>query len=108
MEVVGAVSDGDGAVSLARKHKPDVVLMDMHMPGRGGIEATELITTLLPSTGVIMISQDGAPDSLRKAMIAGARQFVLKSTTRQELVRTIREVHQTTVARRVLGGPTAP
>lgn len=107
IEVVGAVSDSDGAVSLARKHRPDVMLMDMNMPGRSGIEATELITTLLPSTGVIMISEDGAPDSLRKAMIAGARQFVLKSTTRQELVRTVREVHQTTVARRVLGGPAA-
>ena len=102
IEVVGAVSDGDSAVNLARKHRPDVVLMDMELPGRSGIEATELITTLLPNTGVIMVSEDGAPDSLRKAMIAGARQFVLRSTTRQELVRTIREVHQTTVARRVL------
>ncbi len=105
MEVVGSVNDSDEAVSLSRRHKPGVVLMDMDMPGRGGIDATEMITTLLPSTGVIMISQDGAPDSLRKAMIAGARQFVLKSTTKQELLRTIREVHQSTVARRVLGGP---
>lgn len=106
IEVIEAVSDGESAVGLARRHKPDVVLMDLQLPGRSGIEATELITTLLPNTGVIMISQDGAPDSLRKAMIAGARQFVLKSTTRQELVRTVREVHQTTVARRVLTGPT--
>ncbi|HVA92167.1 MAG TPA: response regulator [Chloroflexota bacterium] len=105
LEVVGSVNDSDEAVSLSRRHKPHVILMDMDMPGRGGIDATEMITTLLPSTGVIMISQDGAPDSLRKAMIAGARQFVLKSTTKQELVRTIREVHQSTVARRVLGGP---
>jgi pilus assembly protein CpaE len=105
LEVVGSVTDSDEAVSLSRRHKPGVVLMDMDMPGRGGIDATEMITTLLPSTGVIMISQDGAPDSLRKAMIAGARQFVLKSTTKQELLRTIREVHQSTVARRVLGGP---
>jgi pilus assembly protein CpaE len=105
LEVVGSVNDSDEAVSLSRRHKPAVVLMDMDMPGRGGIDATEMITTLLPSTGVIMISQDGAPDSLRKAMIAGARQFVLKTTTRQELLRTIREVHQSTVARRVLGGP---
>jgi pilus assembly protein CpaE len=105
IEVLEAVSDGDAAVGLARKFKPDVVLMDMHLPGRSGIEATERITTLLPNTGVIMISQDGAPDSLRKAMIAGARQFVLKTTTRQELLRTLREVHQTTVARRVLTGP---
>ncbi len=105
MEVVGSVKDSDEAVSLSRRHKPAVVLMDMDMPGRGGIDATEMITTLLPSTGVIMLSQDGAPDSLRKAMIAGARQFVLKTTTKQELLRTIREVHQSTVARRVLGGP---
>lgn len=106
-EVIDAVGDGDAAVGLARRFKPDVVLMDMDLPGRGGIEATELITTLLPNSGVIMMAQDGAPDSLRKAMIAGARQFVLKSATRVELVRTIREVHQTTVARRVLTGPTS-
>lgn len=105
LEVVGSVNDSDEAVSLSRRHKPHVVLMDMDMPGRGGVDATEMITTLLPSTGVIMISQDGAPDSLRKAMIAGARQFVLRSTTKPELIRTIREVHQSTVARRVLGGP---
>jgi pilus assembly protein CpaE len=105
LEVVGSVNDSDEAVSLSRRHKPAVVLMDMDMPGRGGIDATEMITTLLPSTGVIMISQDGAPESLRKAMIAGARQFVLKTTTKQDLLRTIREVHQSTVARRVLGGP---
>ena len=105
LEVVGSVNDSDEAVSLSRRHKPHVILMDMDMPGRGGIDATEMISTLLPSTGVIMISEDGAPDSLRKAMIAGARQFVLRSTTKQELVRTIREVHQSTVARRVLGGP---
>ncbi len=107
IEVVGSVTDGDAAVSLSRRAKPDVVLMDMNMPGRTGIDATEMITTLLPSTGVIMMSEDGAPDSLRKAMIAGARQFVLRDTTKQELVRTIREVHQSTVARRVLGGPPA-
>ncbi|MDB5074314.1 MAG: response regulator receiver protein [Chloroflexi bacterium] len=105
IEVVGSVHDGDSAVALARRAKPDVVLMDMDMPGRSGIDATEMITTLLPGTGVILISTDGAPDSLRKAMIAGARQFVLKNTTKQEVVRTIREVHQSTVARRVLGGP---
>jgi pilus assembly protein CpaE len=107
IEVVGSVADGDAAVSLSRRTKPDVVLMDMNMPGRTGIDATEMITTLLPSTGVIMMSEDGAPDSLRKAMIAGARQFVLRDTTKQELTRTIREVHQSTVARRVLGGPPA-
>lgn len=105
IDIVEVVSDGDAAVNLARKYRPDVVLMDMHLPGRGGIEATELITTLLPNTGVIMMSQDGEQDSLRKAMIAGARQLVLKSTTRQELLRTLREVHQTAIARRVLTGP---
>jgi pilus assembly protein CpaE len=105
IEVVESVADAETVVSLARKVRPNVVLIDMHLPGRGGIEATEMITTLLPNTGVIMVAQDGTPDSLRKAMIAGARQFVLKTTTRQELVRTIREVHQTTVARRVLTGP---
>lgn len=104
-QVLDAVGDGDGAVALARRFRPDVVLMDMDLPGRTGIEATELITTLLPNSGVIMASRDGAPESLRKAMIAGARQLVLKSTSKAELVRTIREVHQTTVARRVLSGP---
>jgi pilus assembly protein CpaE len=105
LDVVGSVADGDAAVSLARRAKPDVVLMDMAIPGRSGVDATEMITTLLPSTGVIMIAQDGAPDSLRKAMIAGARQFILRQTTKPELLRIIREIHQSTVARRVLGSP---
>jgi pilus assembly protein CpaE len=103
--VVGSVRDGEAAVSLARRFKPDVVIMDMNLKGQTGIDATEMISTLLPGTCVIMTSPDGAPESLRKAMIAGARQFVLKDTTKQEVLRTIREVHQSTVARRVLGGP---
>lgn len=105
IDIIEVVSDGDAVVNLARKYRPDLVLMDMHLPGRGGIEATELITTLLPSTSVIMMSEDGEQDSLRKAMIAGARQLVLKSTTRQDLLRALREVHQTSIARRVLTGP---
>jgi len=105
IDVVGSVADGEAAVTLARRNKPDVVLMDMGIPGRSGVDSTEMITTLLPGTGVIMVAQDGAPDSLRKAMVAGARQFVTRDTSKQELIRVIREVHQSTVARRVLGGP---
>lgn len=105
IDLVGTVSDGEGAVNLARRHRPDIVFMDMHLPDGSGIEATEVITTLLPGTGVIMTSDDAAPDSLRRAMIAGAREFVLKNATRLEVIRSVREVHQSGVARRVLSGP---
>jgi pilus assembly protein CpaE len=105
IDLVGTVSDGESAVGLARRHRPDIVFMDMNLPDGSGIEATEVITTLLPGTGVIITSEDAAPDSLRRAMIAGAREFVLKSATRLEVVRTVREVHQSGVARRVLSGP---
>jgi len=57
--VVGALSDGDAAVCLARQHQPDVVLMDLSLPGRGGIDATERIITWLPRTSVIMVAQIG-------------------------------------------------
>jgi pilus assembly protein CpaE len=99
-EIVGSASDGDAAVGLARRTRPDVVLMDMSITGKPGVDATEMITTLLPATDVIIISQDGSADCLRRAMIAGARQFVVSDSSRAELLRAIRDVHQSATARR--------
>ena len=58
MDLVGTVGDGEGTVNLVRRHRPDIVFMDIHLPAGGGIEATEVITTLLPGTGVIMTAED--------------------------------------------------
>ena len=76
--VVGTATDGDAAISITGRVKPDVVLIDIKIPGTSGVEATEVITALLPNTAVIMLSDEGGADLLRKAMVAGARQFLLK------------------------------
>jgi len=103
--VVGTATDGDAAISITGRIKPDVVLIDIKIPGASGVEATEVITSLLPNTAVIMLSDEGGADLLRKAMVAGARQFLLKPVVKAELLKTIQQVYQTTLARRIISGP---
>jgi pilus assembly protein CpaE len=100
MEVVGAIRDGDAAIALARKLDPDIVLVDYDLLGKDGIETTEAISTMLPTAAVILLSTDMHPDVLRRAMVAGARQFLQIPPAPEELLRTIYQVHDTTAARR--------
>lgn len=100
IEVVGAATSGEESVTLAAQLKPDVVLMDINMPGIDGITATEMITQQLPSVQVIMMSVQGETDYLRRSMQAGAREFLIKPFTSEDLVAAIRRIHQLGLTRR--------
>jgi pilus assembly protein CpaE len=92
VEVVGAASGGPEAVEMAAALRPDVVLMDINMPGMDGITATEKLAAEVPTTAVIMMSVQGEADYLRRSMLAGAREFLVKPFSSDELTASIRQV----------------
>jgi pilus assembly protein CpaE len=92
VEVVGAASGGPEAVEMATALKPDVVLMDINMPGMDGITATEKLAAEVPTAAVIMMSVQGEADYLRRSMLAGAREFLVKPFSSDELTASIRQV----------------
>jgi len=94
IEVVGAAASGEEGVELAKEFHPHIVLMDINMPGMDGITATEAILQELPATQVVMLSVQGETDYLRRAMLAGARDFLTKPPTGDELMGTIRRVYE--------------
>ena len=89
IELVGEAADGDAAVTMAEVLTPDVVLMDLGMPGRNGIDATRAITSRRPGTGVLVLTMFEDDDSVFSAMRAGARGYLLKDADGVELVRAI-------------------
>lgn len=93
IEVVGAAGTGREGLDLARELKPDIILMDINMPDMNGIEATEHINRDVPTAGVIMMSVQAESDYLRQAMLAGARNFLTKPISGDELYSTIRKVY---------------
>ena len=92
IDVVGAAASGNEAVSLASQVKPDVVLMDINMPDMDGIAATEQLTATAPGVAVVMMSVQGEADYLRRSMLAGAREFLVKPFSSDELTSSIRQV----------------
>jgi pilus assembly protein CpaE len=92
VEVVGAAAGGPEAIEMATALRPDVVLMDINMPGMDGITATEKLAAEVPTTAVIMMSVQGEADYLRRSMLAGAREFLVKPFSSDELNASIRQV----------------
>ena len=92
MDVVGVAASGAEAVERAVELMPDVVLMDINMPGMDGIAATELLATTCPTASVVMMSVQGEADYLRRSMLAGAREFLVKPFSSDELNSSIRQV----------------
>lgn len=88
VQVVAEAQDGDQAVELARRHDPDVVLMDVRMPGTDGIEATRR----MPNQKVLILTTFGLDDYIIEALRAGASGFLLKDAPVEELVRAVRTV----------------
>ena len=84
-EVVAEAGDADDAIALAEHHRPDVVLMDISMKGRNGIEATAQIRRLLPETRVIILSMLESEDFIAHALRAGASGYLLKDSAEPEL-----------------------
>jgi DNA-binding NarL/FixJ family response regulator len=84
-ELVGEANDGDEAVELAARLEPDVVVMDVQMPGRSGVEATRAILEARPTTAVLVLTMFEEDDLVVAAMRAGARGYLVKGATRDEL-----------------------
>src|SRR5436190_23553936 len=92
--VVGSVGTGREALRATLETRPDIVIMDINMPDMDGIQATNEITKAVPTAAVIMMSVQNDQDYLRKAMLAGARNFLVKPIDTDELYNTIRNVYQ--------------
>src|SRR5258708_13597911 len=94
IEVVGTASTGREGVELAQQLLPDLILMDINMPDMDGIAATEAISKAVPSTSVVMMSVQSEADYLRRAMLPGARDFLTKPISSEELYATVRSVYE--------------
>src|ERR1700733_8323841 len=94
MEVVGQACDGVEAVAMAAQLRPDVVLMDLHMPRLGGVAATREITRTLPGTQVLVLTTLNDDETVFEAVRAGAHGYLLKDVTEQELLDTIRALRR--------------
>ncbi len=94
MEVVGEASDGDEALAMAKKFSPDVVLMDISMPGTGGIQATEKIRENCEKTKVVILTMHEDPVYVRSALAAGATGYIVKKAADSELISAIRAVYR--------------
>jgi len=100
IEVVGEAENGADALEKVLKLYPDVVLMDVNMPVMDGLKATEKISLISPKTAVIIISVQDDSDYLRKAMMAGAKDYLVKPVVTEQLVATIQDVFQLEAKRR--------
>ena len=92
--VAGSVGSGPEALALAADKPVDVLLLDINMPGMDGIATAEQLALRAPTAAIIMMSVQGEPDYLRRAMLAGAREFLVKPFSSDELAGSIRQVHQ--------------
>jgi pilus assembly protein CpaE len=93
MELVGAAAGGAEALDVATQVQPDVVLMDVNMPGMDGIETSERLARTAPNAAVVMMSVQNEAEYLRRSMLAGAREFLVKPFTSDELFGSVRQVH---------------
>ncbi len=108
MEVAATAGGGQEAVNMAKQHRPHVILMDINMPDMDGITATEIISNTVPESPIIMMSVQGEQDYLRRSMLAGAREFLVKPFSADELINSIRHVHELEKVRRARYAPVAP
>jgi two-component system, NarL family, response regulator NreC len=90
--VDGEAGDAEQAVRLARLHKPDVILLDVVMPGRSGLEAAPDILAAAPQAKILVLSMQDDPSYVRQAFSAGAAGYLLKEAADDELVQAVREV----------------
>ncbi|MBX3081662.1 MAG: response regulator [Anaerolineae bacterium] len=92
IEVVGTASTGREGLTLAKELMPNIILMDINMPDMDGITATRELRKMIPSAGVVMMSVQGEAEYIRRAMAAGAKDFLTKPPPADELYETIRRV----------------
>jgi DNA-binding NarL/FixJ family response regulator len=93
MQVVAETADGAAALALYRKHLPDVVLMDLRLPGMSGVEAIVQIRSQFPQARIIVLTTYDGDEDIHRALDAGARGYLLKGMYGDELMDAIRAVH---------------
>jgi two-component system NarL family response regulator len=94
MTVVAEASNGQQAVELFRKHRPDVTLLDMRMPGMGGVEAATAIRAEFPAARMIALTTYGGDEDIRRALAAGVLAYLTKDVLHDELLKAIRAVNE--------------
>lgn len=100
IQVLGAAFGGRDGIKLCQKLKPDVVLMDVNMPDMDGLSVTNLLTSSLPDLGVIIMSVQSENDYLKRAMSAGAREYLVKPFTSDELISAVTKTYEAQIKRR--------
>lgn len=93
LEVVAQAATGDEAVAMAVKHGVDVAVLDLQMPGLDGTAAAERLATELPGCGCVIVTSHGRPGHLKRALAAGVRGFLPKTTSASTLAEVVRTVH---------------
>lgn len=93
MKVVGEAANGKEAIEKCKEHRPDVILMDLRMPGIGGVDATIAIREMMPEIRIILLSTFDGDENIYRALQAGARAYLLKDIPRNEFLRSIRAVN---------------
>jgi len=88
-ELCGEAGDGQEAIRLAETLRPEIIIMDISMPGLNGLEATRIISDILPDTKILLLTLHSSTELVRTAFRAGARGYVLKSDAEHELVRAL-------------------
>lgn len=104
IEVCGEATNGQEALIQAKQLKPDLVLMDISMPVMDGILATEIMTVEVPQTGIIILTCQEEGENIHKAMAAGAREFLTKPPSREELIQSVHRVYELEKRRRLNQG----
>lgn len=93
MVVAGEAANGQQAVEYYRQHRPDIVLMDLNLPGMSGVEATRAICAEFSEASIIMLSTHDGEEDIYRSFEAGARTYLLKTAVREEFIKTIRAIH---------------
>jgi pilus assembly protein CpaE len=94
LKVVGMAGTGREGIAMAKELKPDIIIMDINMPDMDGLEATTKIVDGAPGTGIIILSAQDDPRYMRQSMMAGAKAFLTKPSSPDEIYNTVRAVHK--------------
>lgn len=94
MTVVGTAATGEEALKVFEAHQPDITLMDLNLPGMGGLETIVALQRRFPLARIIVLTMYDGDEDIHRALLAGAAAYVLKTTVSDELIDVIRQVHE--------------